>query len=162
MNCPTNDGNMDLLAIGCSAVFSALLFIVLEFTIILPLFRRIVTRAVDAMVQDSIIPKVQEFVHGEVTQLADTLTTAIVSRIGGFLGGTKKGVNAAMLRLAAGESLEDIEDDYKASTIEQILKIVDAVADRLPIHTEDAENGKSQKEGPVEGQDVLFPPRQEY
>lgn len=153
--------SMDLLAIGCSAVLSALLFIVLEFTIILPLFRRIVTRAVDSMVQDSIIPKVQEFVHGEVTQLADTLTAAIVSKIGGFLGGTKKGVNAAMLRLAAGESLEDIEDDYKASTIEQILKIVDAVADRLPTHTEVVENGNTQ-ESPSQEEGISFPPREDY
>lgn len=152
---------MDLLAIGCSAILSALLFIVLEFSIILPLFRRIVTRAVDSMVQESIIPKVQEYVHAEVSQLTDTLTSTIVSKIGGFLGGTKKGVNAAMLRLAAGESLEDIEDDYKSSTIEQILRIVDAVADRLPTHKEVEENGNTQ-ESPGQEESISFPPRQDY
>lgn len=154
---------MDLLAIGCSAILSALLFVALEFTIILPLFRKIVTRAVDAMVQDSIIPKVQDFVHSEVSGLAETLTTAIVSRISGFLGGTKKGVNAAMLRLASGESLEDIEGDYKPSTIEQILKIVDAVADRLPIHTTEVENNGNSQESPGQEEgSISFPPRQDY
>ena len=153
---------MDLLAIGCSAILSALLFIVLEFSIILPLFRRIVTRAVDSMVQESIIPKVQEYVHAEVSQLTDTLTSTIVSKIGGFLGGTKKGVNAAMLRLAAGESLEDIEDDYKSSTIEQILRIVDAVADRLSTHTTEVEDNGNTQESPGKEESFGFPPRQDY
>lgn len=143
---------MDLLAIATSAVLSAVLFILLEFTIILPLFRKIVTRAVDDMVQNSIIPKVQEFVHGEVVQLSDTLTQSILSKIGGFIGGRQKGVNAAMLRLAAGESLDDIESDYKPTTIEQILNIVSAVADRVPTHTKEPdEDGKEKENVPGEG-----------
>lgn len=137
---------MDLLAIVLSALLSAVLFIALEFTIILPLFRRIVTRAVDDMVQNSIIPKIQDFVHGEVTQLSDTLTSSILAKISGFIGGRQKGVNAAMLRLATGESFEDIEGDYKPSTIEQILNIVSAVADRVPIQKqqEPEDNGKEE------------------
>jgi hypothetical protein len=144
---------MDLLAIVISALLSAVLFIVLEFSIILPLFRKIVTRAVDDMVQNSIIPKIQDFVHGEVTQLSETLTSSILAKISGFIGGRQKGVNAAMLRLASGEAFEDIEGDYKPSTIEQILNIVSAVADRVPIQPKENENNgkeenKQESSGP--------------
>lgn len=151
---------MDLLAIVISALLSAVLFIVLEFSIILPLFRKIVTRAVDDMVQNSIIPKVQEFVHSEVTTLSDTLTSSILSKISGFVGGRQKGVNAAMLRLAAGESFDDIEGDYKPSTIEQILNIVSAVADRVPTHTKEPENNgekENDKESSTSPQLVRLP-----
>lgn len=123
---------MDFASIGLSAVLSAALFIVLEFTIILPLFKRIVTRSVNDMVESRLIPSVTAFVDSKVTDLTDTLTKSLFNKFRGFLGGRKKGVNSILERLAAGEDLEDIEDDYEPSTIEKVLDVVNAVAPYLP------------------------------
>lgn len=123
---------MDLASIGLSALLSAVLFIALEFTIILPLFKRIVTNAVNHMVQQDLIPSVTSFVDSKVTDLTETLTKALYNKFRGFLGGRKKGVNSILERLAAGEDLEDIEDDYEQSTIDKVLDIVNAASRFLP------------------------------
>lgn len=123
---------MDLASIGLSAILSAVLFVVLEFTIILPLFRRIVTNAVNDMVAKQLIPSVNTFVDTKVTALTETLTKSLYSKFKGFLGGRKKGVNAILERLANGEDLEDIEDDYEPSTIEKVLDMIEVVRPYLP------------------------------
>ena len=123
---------MDLAAIGASAVLSALLFILLEFTIILPLFRRIVTKAVNDMVQGQLIPSISKYVDDEVTKLTEALTKSLFSKFRGMLGGRKKGVNAILERLAAGEDLEDLEDEYEPSTIDKVYEIIDTVRPYLP------------------------------
>lgn len=123
---------MDFASIGLSAVLSAVLFIVLEFTIILPLFRKIVTKAVNDMVAGELIPSVNTFVDTKVDDLTQMLTKSLFSKIKGMMGGRRKGVNAILERLAEGESLEDIEDEYEESTIDKVLEIVDAVKPFLP------------------------------
>jgi len=123
---------MDLVSIGCSAVLSAVLFIALEFTIILPLFRRIVTNAVNQMVQKDLIPSVSSFVDTKVTDLTTELTRALFNKFRGFVGGRKKGVNAILERIAAGEDLEDIEDDYEPSTIDKVYEMFESVRPYLP------------------------------
>lgn len=125
-------GIMDLASIGLSAILSAVLFIVLEFTIILPLFRKIVTNAVNDMVSRQLIPSVNKFVDIKVTDLTEVLTKSLYSKFKGFLGGRKKGVNAILERLANGEDLEDIEDDYEPSTIEKVLDMIEVVRPYLP------------------------------
>lgn len=123
---------MDFASIGLSAVLSAVLFIVLEFTIILPLFRKIVTKAVNDMVAGELIPSVNTFVDTKVNDLTQMLTKSLFSKIKGMMGGRRKGVNAILERLAEGETLEDIEDEYEESTIDKVLEIVDAVKPFLP------------------------------
>lgn len=123
---------MDFASIGLSAVLSALLFIVLEFTIILPLFRKIVTKAVNDMVTGQLIPSVNTFVDTKVGDLTEILTKSLFSKIKGMMGGRRKGVNSILERLSNGEDLEDIEDEYEASTIDKVLEIVDAVRPFLP------------------------------
>lgn len=123
---------MDFASIGLSAVLSALLFIVLEFTIILPLFRRIVTKAVNDMVQGQLIPSISKYVDDEVTKLAEVLTKSLFSKFRGMLGGRKKGVNAILERLAAGEDLEDFEDEYEPSTIDKVYELVQMARPYLP------------------------------
>ena len=123
---------MDFASIGLSAVLSALLFIVLEFTIILPLFRKIVTKAVNDMVTGQLIPSVNTFVDTKVGDLTEILTKSLFSKIKGMMGGRRKGVNSILERLSNGEELEDIEDEYEASTIDKVLEIVDAVRPFLP------------------------------
>ena len=123
---------MDLASIGLSAILSAVLFIVLEFTIILPLFKKIVTKAVDDMVSKDLIPSVTSFVDTKVTDLTEVLTKSLYNKFRGFLGGRKKGVNAILERLASGEDLEDIEDDYEPSTIEKVLDMFETVKPFLP------------------------------
>lgn len=123
---------MDFASIVTSAGLSAVLFIVLEFTIILPLFRKIVTNAVNEMVTKDLIPSVDNFVDSKVHDLTEILTKSLFVKIKGMLGGRKKGVNSILDRLAAGEDLEDIEDEYEPSTIDKVLDIVDAVRPFLP------------------------------
>jgi hypothetical protein len=123
---------MDFASIVTSAGLSAVLFIVLEFTIILPLFRKIVTNAVNEMVTKELIPSVDNFVDSKVHDLTDILTKSLFVKIKGMLGGRRKGVNSILDRLAAGEDLEDIEDEYEPSTIEKVLDIVEAVRPFLP------------------------------
>lgn len=123
---------MDFASIVISAGLSAVLFIVLEFTIILPLFRKIVTNAVNEMVTKELIPSVDNFVDSKVHDLTEILTKSLFVKIKGMLGGRRKGVNAILERLANGEDLEDIEDEYEPSTIDKVLDIVDAVKPFLP------------------------------
>ena len=119
-------------SIVTSAGLSAVLFIVLEFTIILPLFRKIVTNAVNEMVTKELIPSVDNFVDSKVHDLTEILTKSLFVKIKGMLGGRRKGVNSILDRLANGEDLEDIEDEYEPSTIDKVLDIVDAVRPFLP------------------------------
>lgn len=123
---------MDFASIVTSAGLSAVLFIVLEFTIILPLFRKIVTNAVNEMVTKDLIPSVDNFVDSKVHDLTEILTKSLFVKIKGMLGGRRKGVNSILDRLANGEDLEDIEDEYEPSTIDKVLDIVDAVRPFLP------------------------------
>jgi len=138
---------MDFASIGLSAVLSALLFIVLEFTIILPLFKKIVTNAVNDMVNNHLIPSVNTFVDTKVTTLTEVLTKSLYNKFRGFVGGRKKGVNAILERLANGEELEDIEDDYERSTIEKVLDIIEMARPYLP--------DPSARNKPVEEQPVI-------
>ena len=123
---------MDLVSIGLSAVLSAVLFIILEFSVILPLFRKIVTKAVNDMVTNSLVPSVNSFVDQKVTDLTETLTKSLFQKFKGFLGGRKKGINSILERLASGEDLEDIEDDYEPSTIDKVLDIIEMARPYLP------------------------------
>lgn len=149
---------MDLVGVLISAVCSALLFLVLEFSVILPLFSRVVKKAVDDMVTSSLLPSVSKYIDAKITELKSDLVDSILARIRGGMGGRSKGVNRVMQRLADGESLEDIEQDYQESTIDQVLTIVSAVASRLPDPSkkEKKENGEKkenqQVSSPQEGQ----------
>ncbi len=158
---------MDLVGVLISAVCSALLFLVLEFSVILPLFTRVVKKAVDDMVTSSLLPSVSKYIDEKITELKSELVDSILARIRGGMGGRSKGVNRVMQRLADGESLEDIEQDYQESTIDQVLTIVSAVASRLPDPSkkEKKEDGKkeSQKVGPSQesGELLSLVPSQE-
>lgn len=126
---------MDLVSIGLSAALSAVLFIVLEFTIILPLFRKIVTNAVNNMVQGQLIPSVSNFVDTKVTDLTEVLTKSLFNKFRGFFGGTMKGrknVTSLLERLSNGEDLEDIEDDFEPSTIDKLYDMFETVRPFLP------------------------------
>lgn len=123
---------MDLVSVTTSAALSAVLFLVLEFSVILPLFVRVVKKSVNDMVAGSLLPSVTSYIDEKITQLKADLVDSILAKIRGGMGGRSKGVNRIMQRLADGESLEDIEDDYQQSTIDQVLTIVSAVASRLP------------------------------
>ena len=148
---------MDLVGVLISAVCSALLFLVLEFTVILPLFTRVVKRSVNDMVTSNLLPSVTSYIDEKITGLKSDLVDSILARIRGGMGGRSKGVNRVMQRLADGESLEDIEQDYQESTIDQVLTIVSAVASRLPDpNKKEKENGEkkenNQNSTPQEGQ----------
>lgn len=138
---------MDLVGVLISAVCSALLFLVLEFSVILPLFSRVVKKAVDDMVTSSLLPSVSKYIDEKITELKSELVDSILARIRGGMGGRSKGVNRVMQRLADGESLEDIEQDYQESTIDQVLTIVSAVASRLPdpLKKEKKEDGEKKE-----------------
>lgn len=123
---------MDLASIGLSAVLSAILFIVLEFTIILPLFRKIVTRACDDLVQKQLIPSVSLYIDQKMDELSKSLVKSLYSKMTGLIGGRKKGVNSILQRLAAGEDLGDIEDEYQPDTIDKVYDIISAVRPYLP------------------------------
>ena len=123
---------MDLVSIGLSAVLSAALFILLEFTIILPLFKRIVTKATSDMVTNQLIPTISSYIDSKIEDLTSKLTKSLFIKFRGFLGGRKKGVNSILERLADGEDLEDLEDDYEPSTIEKVVDLLDAARQYLP------------------------------
>lgn len=158
---------MDLVGVLVSAVLSATLFLVLEFSVILPLFTRVVKRSVNDMVTNSLLPSVSSYIDEKITGLKSDLVDSILARIRGGMGGRSKGVNRVMQRLADGESLEDIENDYQESTIDQVLTIVSAVASRLPDpkHKKESENGEEKKNEQVgpsqEGQLLPLNPSQE-
>jgi len=56
-------------------------------------------------------------------------------------------VNAILERLANGEELEDIEDDYERSTIDKVLDIIEMARPYLP--------DPSARNKPVEEQPVI-------
>ena len=99
---------MYLVGVLISAVCSALLFLVLEFSVILPLFTRVVKKSVGDMVTSSLLPSVSQYIDAKITELKSDLVDSILARIRGGMGGRSKGVNRVMQRLADGESLEDI------------------------------------------------------
>ena len=125
---------MDLVEIVCSAGLSAALFIVLEFTVILPLFKKIVTRSVSDTVNNDLIPKIMNFVDTKVDDLTTKVTGSLYTKFKGFLGGSKKGVNSILKRLADGEDPEDVMDDerYEPSTIDKVVDILDTARQFLP------------------------------
>lgn len=137
---------MDLVGVLISAVCSALLFLALEFSVILPLFSRVVRKSVDDMVTSSLLPSVSKYIDDKITELKSDLVDSILARIRGGMGGRSKGVNRVMQRLADGESLEDIEQDYQESTIDQVLTIVSAVASRLPDPLKEKKENGEKKE----------------
>jgi len=96
------------------------------------LFKKIVTNAVNDMVNNHLIPSVNTFVDTKVTTLTEVLTKSLYNKFRGFIGGRKKGVNAILERLANGEELEDIEDDYERSTIDKVLDIIEMARPYLP------------------------------
>lgn len=129
-----------------SAGLSAVVFLILEFTVILPLFTRIVTKSVDEMVNGKLLPSVSAYIDEKITSLKSDLVDSLLAKITGRMGGRTKGVNRVMQRLANGESLEDIEDEYQESTIDQVLTIVSAVASRLPDPSQKREKDGKEKD----------------
>lgn len=121
---------MDFVSIGTSAILSALLFIALEFTIILPLFRRIVTDAVNKMVNEQLIPSISHFVDDKVNDLSVGLTKSLMGKIRGMLGGRQKGVNSLIAKLSDPDlDPDDIDlDSYEPSTIDKLVSIADNLA----------------------------------
>lgn len=145
---------MDLASIGLSAVLSAILFIVLEFTIILPLFRKIVTRACDDLVQKQLIPSVSLYIDQKMDELSKSLVKSLYAKMTGLIGGRKKGVNSILSRLAAGEDLEDIEDEYQPDTIDKVYDIINAVRPYLP-DPKGVSHGKTQENNTQKDKDSL-------
>lgn len=123
---------MDFVSIGLSAILSALLFIVLEFTIILPLFKKIVTKACNEMVTAQLIPSVSAYIDSKLEDLTVKLTKSLYSKFRGYLGGSKKGVNSILNRLADGEDLEDLEEEYEPTTIEKVVDLLSTASQYLP------------------------------
>lgn len=138
---------MDVLSIGLSAVLSAVLFVILEFTVILPLFRKIVTKSVNDTVNNQLIPSITAFVDSKVDDLTARLTKSLFVKFRGFLGGSKKGVNSILNRLADGEDLEDLEDDYEPSTIDKVINILDTASQYLPSMQRGVNNGSKETQG---------------
>ena len=137
---------MDLVSVFASAGLSAIVFLILEFTVILPLFTRIVTKSVDEMVNGKLLLSVSSYIDEKITSLKSDLVDSLLAKITGRMGGRTKGVNRIMQRLANGENLEDIEDEYQESTIEQVLTIVSAVASRLPDPSQKREKDGKEKD----------------
>ena len=139
---------MDLVEIVCSAGLSAVLFIALEFTVILPLFRKIVTASVSQTVNDDLIPKITTFVDTKVTDLTAQVTKSLYAKFKGFLGGSKKGANYILRRIADGEDPEDVLDDeqYEPSTIEKVVDILDTARQFLPDPSQKKNAAKSENE----------------
>ena len=123
---------MDFVSIGLSAILSALLFIVLEFTIILPLFKKIVTKACNDMVSKELIPSISNYIDSKLEDLTVKLTKSLYSKFRGYLGGSKKGVNSILNRLADGEDLEDLEEEYEPTTIEKVVDLLSTASQYLP------------------------------
>lgn len=137
---------MDLVTVGVSAICSALLFLALEFTVVLPLFSRVVKKAVDGMVKDSVIPSMSSYIDTKIQELQTKLADALWLKIRSMIGGRNKGVNSMISRLAAGESFDDLETQYQESTIDQVLKVIGAVAEHLPSPSSKKENEDGKKE----------------
>lgn len=116
---------MDLVAIGISAGLSAVLFIVLEFTIILPLFSRIVKKTVDDMVNHDLIPNVSAFVDTKLEELTAKVTRSLFAKVKGMMGGRGKGFNSLMSKLSDPDiDLDDIDlDEYEPTTIDKLVAI---------------------------------------
>jgi hypothetical protein len=125
---------MDLVEIVCSAGLSAVLFIALEFTVILPLFKKIVTRSVSDTVNNDLVPKISTFVDTKVDDLTGQVTKSLFNKFRGFMGGSRKGVNSVLRRLADGEDPEDVLDteQYEPSTIDKVVDILDTARQFLP------------------------------
>lgn len=156
---------MDLATVAASTICSAGLFLILEFTVILPLFTRVVRNAVDGMVNEKIIPSITAYIDTKIGSLQQQLADALWLKIRAMLGGRTKGVNNLINRLAAGESLEELETQYQESTVEQVLTILSAVASRLPSPTKEvSENGKEKEkhsQGSQPSQELFPFPSQE-
>lgn len=148
---------MDLATVGVSAICSALLFLLLEFTVILPLFSRVVKKAVDGMVKDSVIPSMSSYIDTKIQELQTKLADALWLKIRSMIGGRNKGVNSMISRLAAGESFDDLETQYQETTIDQVLKVIGAVADRLPSPSKEKDNGKKEIHTQENQQQTLLP-----
>lgn len=147
---------MDLVGVMISALLSASLFLVLEFTVILPLFTRVVKKSTNDMVTNSLLPSVSAYIDEKISGLKADLVDSILAKIRGGMGGRSKGVNRVMQRLADGESLEDIENDYQESTIDQVLTIVSAVASRLP----DPKPKEKKSDGEKKENNEIRPPQE--
>ena len=140
---------MDFVSIGLSAILSAILFILLEFTIILPLFKKIVTKAVNDMVTNQLIPSVTAFVDSKVSDLTVTLTKSLFAKIKGMMGGRGKGFNSLIAKLSDPDlDPDDIDlDGYEPSTIDKILAISDNIAPILQSSiNRGVNNGSKEKE----------------
>lgn len=116
---------MDFATIGVSAILSAVLFIILEFSIILPLFVKIVKKSVDSMVNEQLIPHVSAYIDLKLADLTQSVTKSLLAKIRGMMGGRTKGFNSLMTKLSDPDlDPDDIDlDDYEPSTIDKILTI---------------------------------------
>jgi hypothetical protein len=123
---------MDFVSIGVSAILSAALFILLEFSVILPLFKKIVEKSVNDTVTNHLVPTISNYIDTKIDDLTSTITKSIFVKIRGMFGGNKKGVNAILNRLADGEDLEDFENEYEPSTIDKVLDVLSAASRYLP------------------------------
>lgn len=141
---------MDFVSIGLSAILSAGLFVVLEFTVILPLFRRIVVKACDDLVKLQLIPTVNGYIDTKLTDLTANLTKSLWQKIRAMMGGKQKGINSLMQQLQDPEfDIEDIDlDGYQPSTIDKILTIAENLSPILQsplISQRRNENGKEKE-----------------
>lgn len=141
---------MDFVSIGLSAILSAGLFVVLEFTVILPLFRRIVVKACDDLVKLQLIPTVNGYIDTKLTDLTANLTKSIWQKIRAMMGGKQKGINSLMAQLQDPEfDIEDLDlDGYQPSTIDKILTIAENLSPILqsPLFSQRRnENGKEKE-----------------
>lgn len=120
---------MDFVSIGTSAILSACLFVILEFTIILPLFKKIVTKSVNDMVANQLIPSVSAYIDSKITDLTTVITKSLMARIKGMMGGRGKGFNSLIAKLSDPDiDPDEIDlDDYEPSTIDKILAIAENV-----------------------------------
>ena len=146
---------MDFVSIGTSAVLSAILFILLEFTVILPLFKRIVTNAVNQMVQERLIPSISAYVDSKITDLTGILTKSLMQKIRGMMGGRQKGLNSLMTKLADPDlDIEDLDlDDYEPSTIDKIVTIAENLSPILQSPLLRGVNNGKEKEIVQQGED---------
>lgn len=141
---------MDFVSIGLSAILSAGLFVVLEFTVILPLFRRIVVKACDDLVTLQLIPTVNGYIDTKLTDLTTNLTKSLWQKIRAMMGGKQKGINSLMAQLQDPEfDIEDLDlDGYQPSTIDKILTIAENLSPILQsplISQRRNENGKEKE-----------------
>lgn len=136
---------MDFVSIGLSAVLSALLFVLLEFSVILPLFKKIVSKAVADEVSNHLVPTISQYIDSKIASLTTDLTKSLFVKIRGMFGGNKKGVNAIINRLADGEDLEDLEDEYEPSTMEKAIDILYGASQYLQRPSGVVNNGEKEE-----------------